>query len=66
MRLTGGLGPALVPDTLRGKPEEFLAATILNGRPGTAMPAWRGILSEKDAGWIARSLIAGFPEEERF
>lgn len=65
MRLSGGLGPALTRDALAGKPPEPLAATIYHGRPGTTMPPWKALLSIDDAQWIARQLIAGFPEEKR-
>lgn len=65
MRLTGGLGPALTPDALADKPLASLAATVFHGRPGTPMPAWRSMLSEADAQWIAGQLLAGFPEEPR-
>jgi len=63
MMLKGGLGPALLPDTLRNKPLASLRATILRGRPGTAMPPWQGILSETEADWIVKYLLAGFPME---
>jgi cytochrome c55X len=63
MTLKGGLGPALLPDALRDKPAESLRATILRGRPGTAMPPWQGMLSETDADWIVKYLLAGFPRE---
>ncbi len=62
MRLTGGLGPALTREALADKPVPVLAATIFHGRPGTPMPAWRGLLSEADAAWIAERLVAGFPQ----
>ena len=52
MRLTGGLGPALTPDALRGRPAGGLAAIILYGRPGSAMPPWRQFVSEAEVGWI--------------
>lgn len=65
MRLTGGLGLPLTPDTLRDKPVDSLVATVLYGRPGTAMPPWKSILSEQDAAWIVRRLIDGFPQEEQ-
>src|SRR5512139_3637411 len=52
MRLTGGLGPALTPEALRAKPAESLAATIVSGRPGTAMPPWRRFVSEAEAQWL--------------
>jgi cytochrome c55X len=62
MRLSGGLGPALTREALADKPVAALAATILQGRPGTPMPGWRGLLSERDARWIAEQLASGFPE----
>ena len=36
----GGVGLPLLPARLT-QPDEFYANTIANGRPGTAMPAWR-------------------------
>jgi cytochrome c55X len=65
MRLNGGLGTPLTVQALSEKPVEGLAATILYGRPGTAMPAWKSMLSEADAQWIAVHLLEGFPEERR-
>ena len=66
MRLTGGLGPALTRESLAGKPPESLVATIVHGRPGTAMPGWRALLlDETEAAWIADQLLTGFPEEAR-
>lgn len=61
--LTGGLGPPLTPAALRDWPVESLAATILNGRPGTPMPPWNRFVTENEATWIARSLRDGFPQE---
>ena len=63
MTLKGGLGPALTPAALREKPTEILVATILSGRPGTAMPPWRNFVSEIDANWIVKQLQNGFPHE---
>jgi cytochrome c55X len=63
LRLTGGLGPALLPGRLVDLPASSLVATILGGRPGTPMPPWRGMLSEKEAEWIVDRLQHGFPEE---
>lgn len=63
LTLAGGLGPALLPDALRGKPAEGLKWTILNGRPGTAMPPWSRFLSAPEADWIVEALVRGFPEE---
>jgi len=65
LRLKGGLGPALLPDTLRDKPTESLQATVLYGRPGTAMPPFRGMLSETEVRWIVDRLVTGFPEESK-
>lgn len=65
MRLTGGLGPALTPGALRDKPRESLAATIVHGRPGTAMPPWRRFLSDADASWLAGRMIEGIADAPR-
>lgn len=62
MTLKGGLGPALTPAALAGKPAEALAAVILGGRPGTPMPPWRQFLSEPEAAWISEQLLRGFPQ----
>jgi len=63
LRLTGGLGPALTPTALRDWTPDGITATILNGRPGTPMPPWKSFVSEAEAQWIARNLLAGFPRE---
>jgi cytochrome c55X len=52
----GGLGIPLSPEALADKPAEALVAAILDGRPGTPMPPWRGLLNDDDAQWIARML----------
>jgi cytochrome c55X len=62
MTLKGGLGPALLPATLAGKPVESLVATVMGGRPGTPMPPWHRFLVEDEAQWIVDKLMAGFPE----
>ena len=64
MTLKGGLGPALLPDALKDKPSESLQATILQGRPGTAMPPWQRFLNEAEAVWIVAQLKKGFPNEK--
>lgn len=56
LTLAGGLGPALQPGNLESKPVEFLAYTILNGRPGTAMPPWAIFFTESEGLWLAREL----------
>lgn len=62
LTLQGGLGPALLPATLAGKPVEGLVATIIGGRTGTPMPPWHRFLTEDEAQWIVAKLMAGFPE----
>ena len=59
LRLTGGLGPPLTAGALRDKPAASLVATILGGRPGTAMPPWRPFMSEAEAEWLTARLQEG-------
>ena len=61
LTLQGGLGPALLPQTLQDKPADYLQFVILNGRPGTAMPPWSRFLNEAEAAWVVRNLQKGFP-----
>jgi cytochrome c55X len=63
LTLKGGLGPALLPQTLQNKPASSLKATILQGRPGTAMPPWGRFLSDAEADWIVTNLQKGFPSD---
>jgi cytochrome c55X len=56
MTLKGGLGPALLPENLAGKPDELLVTTILQGRPGTAMPPWQSFMAPAEAQWLVRQL----------
>lgn len=65
MQLSGGLGLPLTAAALKDKPFDGLVATVVYGRPGTAMPPWQTIISEPEAEWIVRQLMAGFPEEAR-
>ena len=65
LTLKGGLGPALLPETLREKPAESLRYTVLLGRPGKKKPQWNTFLTEAEADWIVRQLMTGFPEEIR-
>jgi cytochrome c55X len=59
MSLQGGLGPALTPESLAGKPPVMLRDVILYGRPGTPMPPWRTFLTERDAEWLVQVLVNG-------
>lgn len=62
LRMKGGLGPALTPERLRERPQEALLATILQGRPGTAMPPWSALLSEPEARWMLDQLLHGLEQ----
>ncbi len=64
MTLKGGLGPALLPENLENKPTLFLKNTILSGRPGTAMPPWAGILTDKESLWLVQQLQQGIQNEQ--
>jgi cytochrome c55X len=63
LRLAGGLGPALLPEDLRGKPAESLSEVILKGRPGTPMPGWQPFVTEAEARWMVDMLMNGLTEE---
>jgi len=63
LTLQGGLGPALTPAALAQRPLESLVWTVLQGRPGTAMPGWSRFLDEAEARWIIARLAEGFPQE---
>ena len=59
MTLQGGLGSSLAPERLEPFTVEYLAATILHGRPGTPMPPWKPFLTEQEALWLAGLLKKG-------
>jgi cytochrome c55X len=61
--LTGGLGPALRPQDLHGKPAESLSEVILRGRPGTPMPGWQAFITASEAGWMVERLLKGLPDD---
>jgi len=63
LTLRGGLGPALTPIALAGRPPGSLVWTILHGRPGTAMPGWAKFLDESEVRWVVARLAEGFPQE---
>jgi cytochrome c55X len=56
LTLKGGMGPALLPETLAGKSDDFLADTIMNGRQGTAMPPWQPFMNRDEALWLVKIL----------
>ncbi|MDK2656443.1 cytochrome c [Cupriavidus sp. LEh21] len=61
MTLRGGLGPPLTREALADKPPESLVATVLYGRPGTAMPPWQPFMTQDEALWLIERLRAGDP-----
>lgn len=58
LTLKGGLGRPLTRDALAHADAQGLATIILDGIPGTAMPAWRPLLTMTEALWIADYLKA--------
>lgn len=61
LTLKGGLGPPLTARALAALGPAEVAAVVLDGRPGTAMPPWRGLLTEAEADWIAGYLLEAAP-----
>lgn len=59
LTLKGGLGPDLRAGALAHYDREVLRTVILDGIEGTAMPPWRPLMSEDEAGWIADYLLKG-------
>ena len=59
MTRKGGLGPALLPANLRDRPLQLMVNTVLDGRPGTPMPPWRGLLTEQEVQWLVDALRSG-------
>jgi len=59
LSLKGGLGKPLTAEHLSQWDREQLVHIILEGVPGTPMPAWRPLMSEADARWIADMLKQG-------
>jgi cytochrome c55X len=59
LTLKGGLGPALLPQTLASKPASYLVTTSMEGREGTAMPPWKSMLTRDEAAWLTRQLQHG-------
>lgn len=62
MTLQGGLGPPLTPDALAGKPREAMVATVMHGRPGTAMPPWSGQLEPEEIRWLVNQMYKGLDD----
>lgn len=58
----GGLGPALIPESLRRLKGDKLEAVITHGRDATQMPAFGDQLSTKDIATLAAFLHEPLPE----
>jgi cytochrome c55X len=39
----------------------MLADTIVNGRPGTPMPPFSGLVDDDEARWLVERLMEGLP-----
>ena len=59
MTLKGGLGPALLPSAIAGKPNEALVEVIINGLPGTPMPPWGFEIDPSEAAWLVERMKQG-------
>lgn len=59
MTFKGGLGSPLLPENLIAYSIDDLTTIILDGLPGTAMPPWRAVVSQRDAIWMAQYLKQG-------
>jgi cytochrome c55X len=59
MTRQGGLGPPLLPENLQERPTSLMVYTVLEGRPGTPMPPWRGELTEQEANWLVEAMRRG-------
>lgn len=64
MTLKGGLGPELTPESLAQKPADFLVATIMQGRAGTAMPPWKNMITNDDARWLVYVIKSGVSDDK--
>lgn len=58
----GHTGPALLPESLAGLRKPVAVETITHGRPGTAMPAFAGVLSSDLVIRLTEYLYAAPPE----
>lgn len=59
LTMKGGLGRPLTREALDAVDPQTIAAIILDGVPGTAMPPWRPLLSQDEALWMANYLKRG-------
>lgn len=64
LTLKGGLGPSLLAQDLINTPDDFLIATIQNGRKNTAMPPWSPFISIEETRWLVQRLKTQHKEFE--
>ncbi|WP_041598812.1 c-type cytochrome [Hahella chejuensis] len=59
LTLKGGLGPSLRPERMQALGVDAIRLIIADGKPETAMPPWRDLLTEQDIRRIAQDLMSG-------
>ncbi|WLQ17260.1 cytochrome c [Hahella aquimaris] len=59
LTLQGGLGPSLRPQPMQALGVDAIRLIIADGKPDTAMPPWRDLLTEQDIRQIAQGLLSG-------
>lgn len=59
LTMKGGLGPALLPENIVERDDDFLADIIMEGVPGTPMPPWKFLINRDEALWMVRKLKQG-------
>ncbi|MFD1159696.1 c-type cytochrome [Roseovarius aestuarii] len=59
LTLKGGLGPDIRPEALQHYDAQTLSLVIMDGVEGTAMPAWRPLLTTSEIDWMVDYLLTG-------
>ena len=59
LTMAGGLGSPLTASALHDKSESYLFTAISEGIPGTPMPGWAPLLSDRDIEWLVARLLNG-------
>ncbi|OZG72972.1 hypothetical protein BTA51_13515 [Hahella sp. CCB-MM4] len=57
--LKGGLGPPLRPSEIERLDINAIRAIIKFGKPDTAMPPWKDLLTDAEIAWISQGLLNG-------
>ena len=61
MTLKGGLGPPLLPESLKDKPHSYLHYVIAKGIPEKAMPPWENILTPLEIDFLVTQITEHAP-----